>query len=165
MINIVLVEPEIPQNAGNIIRTCSAIGAKLYMVKPLGFKLEDKYFKRAGLDYFSLADFTVVDSFEEIMAANPDAKFYFASTKSQKTYADVNYTDGCFIVFGKESYGLKETLLKAHYDDCIRVPMRSEARSLNLSNTVAIIGYEAMRQQGFNNLQNYGELTGRSENE
>lgn len=165
MINIVLVEPEIPQNAGNIIRTCSAIGAKLYMVKPLGFKLEDKYFKRAGLDYFSLADFTVVDSFEEIMAANPDAKFYFASTKSQKTYADVNYTDGCFIVFGKESYGLKETLLKAHYDDCIRVPMRSEARSLNLSNTVAIIGYEAMRQQGFQNLQNHGELTGRSENE
>ena len=165
MINIVLVEPEIPQNAGNIVRTCAAIGAKLYMVKPLGFKLEDKYFKRAGLDYFSLADFTVVDSFEEIMAANPDAKFYFASTKSQKTYADVNYTDGCFIVFGKESYGLKETLLKAHYDDCIRVPMRSEARSLNLSNTVAIIGYEAMRQQGFSNLQNHGELTGRSENE
>ena len=165
MINIVLVEPEIPQNAGNIIRTCSAIGAKLYMVKPLGFKLEDKYFKRAGLDYFSLADFTVVDTLDEIITANPDAQFYFASTKSKHTYADVEYPDGCFIVFGKESYGLKETLLKAHYDDCIRVPMRSEARSLNLSNTVAIIGYEAMRQQGFHNLQNFGELTGRSGNE
>lgn len=165
MINIVLVEPEIPQNAGNIIRTCSAIGAKLFMVRPLGFKLEDKYFKRAGLDYFSLADFTVVDSLDEIMRENPNARFYFASTKSKNTYIDVEYPDGCFVVFGKESYGLKETILKANYDNCIRVPMRSEARSLNLANTVAIIAYEAMRQQGFKNLQNYGELTGRSENE
>lgn len=165
MINIVLVEPEIPQNAGNIIRTCSAIGAKLYMVKPLGFKLEDKYFKRAGLDYFSLADFTVVDSLKEIMENNKDKQFYFASTKSKHTYAEVKYPDDCFIVFGKESYGIKETLLKAHYDDCIRIPMRSEARSLNLANSVAIVAYEAMRQQNFKNLQNFGELTGRSENE
>lgn len=165
MINIVLVEPEIPQNAGNIIRTCSAIGAKLYMVKPLGFKLEDKYFKRAGLDYFSLADFEVVDSLQEIFENNKDSKFYFASTKSKHTYADVKYEDNCFIVFGKESYGLKETILKAHYDDCIRIPMRKEARSLNLANSVAIVCYEAMRQQNFEGLQNYGELTGRSENE
>ena len=165
MINIVLVEPEIPQNAGNIIRTCSAIGAKLYMVKPLGFKLEDKYFKRAGLDYFSLADFTVVDTLEEIMEQNKDKTFYFASTKSKHTYAEVNYEDGCFIVFGKESYGLKETILKANYDTCIRVPMKSEARSLNLANTVAIVAYEAMRQNNFKDLQNFGELTGRSENE
>ncbi len=165
MINIVLVEPEIPQNAGNIIRTCSAIGAKLYMVKPLGFKLEDKYFKRAGLDYFSLADFTVVDSLEEIMEQNKNNQFYFASTKSKHTYTDVEYPEGCFIVFGKESYGLKETLLKAHYDNCIRIPMRAQARSLNLSNSVAIVAYEAMRQQGFENLQNYGELTGRPESE
>lgn len=165
MINIVLVEPEIPQNAGNIIRTCSAIGAKLYMVKPLGFKLEDKYFKRAGLDYFSLADFTVVDNLDEIMNNNKDKTFYFASTKSKHTYAEVNYEDGCFIVFGKESYGLKETILKANYDNCIRVPMKSEARSLNLANTVAIVAYEAMRQNNFKDLQNFGELTGRSENE
>ena len=165
MINIVLVEPEIPQNAGNIIRTCSAIGAKLYMVKPIGFKLEDKYFKRAGLDYFSLADFTVVDSFDEIMEQNKNSQFYFASTKSKCTYADVKYPNGCFIVFGKESYGLKETILKEHYNNCIRIPMRSEARSLNLSNSVAIVAYEAMRQQGFENLQNYGELTGRPESE
>ena len=163
MINIVLVEPEIPQNAGNIIRTCSAIHAKLYMVKPLGFKLEDKYFKRAGLDYFSLADFTVVDSFKEILEANKDSAFYYASTKSSKTYVDVEYPDGCFIVFGKESYGLSETILKHNYDRCIRIPMVSGARSLNLSNSVAIIAYEAMRQQGFENLQNHGMLTGRIE--
>lgn len=163
MINIVLVEPEIPQNAGNIIRTCSAIGAKLYMVKPLGFKLEDKYFKRAGLDYFSLADFTVVDSLDEIMKQNAGATFYFASTKSKHTCADVKYEDGCFIVFGKESYGLKETLLKKHYENCIRIPMIKEARSLNLSNSVAIIAYEAMKQQGFDKLQNTGNLTGRKE--
>jgi tRNA (cytidine/uridine-2'-O-)-methyltransferase len=110
-----------------------------------------------------LSNIKVVDSLDEIMQANKDKVFYFASTKSKKTYADVSYPDGAFVVFGKESYGLKETLLKAHYDDCIRVPMIEGARSLNLSNTVAIITYEALRQQGFKGLQNYGELTGRSE--
>jgi tRNA (cytidine/uridine-2'-O-)-methyltransferase len=163
MINIVLVEPEIPQNTGNIVRTCAATGSKLFLVRPLGFALDDKKYKRAGLDYFPLSSITVVDSFDEILSANADKQFYFASTKSQKTYADVKYPDGCFVVFGKESYGLREDLLKEHYDDCIRVPMKSDARSLNLSNTVAIITYEAMRQQGFPGLQNYGELTGRSE--
>jgi len=163
MINIVLVEPEIPQNAGNIVRTCAATGSKLYMVKPLGFTLDDKHYKRAGLDYFPLSNITIVDSFDEIYNSNRNATFYFASTKSKKTYADVDYPDGCFVVFGKESYGLREDLLKAHYDNCIRVPMKSDARSLNLSNTVAIITYEAMRQQNFNDLQNFGELTGRSE--
>ena len=103
------------------------------------------------------------DDFDEILKANPNATFYFASTKSKKTYADVQYPDGCFVVFGKESYGLREDLLKEHYDNCIRVPMKSDARSLNLSNTVAIIAYEAMRQQNFEGLQNYGELTGRRE--
>lgn len=165
MINIVLVEPEIPQNAGNIVRTCAGTGCNLYMVRPLGFELDDKHYKRAGLDYFPLSNIKVVDSFEEIMDANPNATFYFASTKSKKTYADVKYKDGDFVVFGKESYGLKETLLKKYYDNCIRVPMIEGARSLNLSNTVAIITYEALRQQGFNGLQNTGELTGRSENE
>ncbi len=163
MINIVLVEPEIPQNTGNIVRTCAGTGCKLFLVKPLGFELDDKRYKRAGLDYFPLSSITIVDSIEDIFNANPNGIFYFASTKSKKTYADVKYPDGCFVVFGKESYGLREDLLKAHYDNCIRVPMKSDARSLNLSNTVAIITYEAMRQQNFAGLQNEGELTGRSE--
>ena len=163
MINIVLVEPESPQNAGNIVRTCAATGSNLYMVRPLGFELDDKKYKRAGLDYFPLSNIKLVDSIEEILNANPDKIFYFASTKSKKTYAEVEYPDGCFVVFGKESYGLREDLLKAHYDNCIRVPMKSEARSLNLSNTVAIITYEALRQQNFPNLENFGELTGRKE--
>ena len=165
MINIVLVEPEIPQNAGNIVRTVAALEANLYMVKPLGFILDDKHFKRAGMDYRDFARVQVVDTFKEILDANPDAEFYYASTKSKKTYAEVNYPDGCFIVFGKESYGLSETILKNNYDKCIRIPMSEKARSLNLSNSVAIIAYEAMRQQNFAGLQNFGELTGRSEND
>lgn len=165
MVNIVLVEPEIPQNAGNIVRTCAAIGAKLYMVKPLGFIMDDKHFKRAGMDYLDFANVSVVDSFQEILDANKDANFYYASTKSQKTYCEVNYPDGCFIVFGKESYGLSENILKHNYDKCVRIPMDSKARSLNLSNSVAIIAYEAMRQQNFESLQELGELTGRPEND
>lgn len=159
--NIVLVEPEIPQNAGNIIRTCMATNTKLYMVKPLGFVLDDKHFKRAGMDYLKQADFTVIDSFEELYKQNKDKKFFFASTKSKHTYAEVTYPEDCFIVFGKESFGLKESLLKAHYEDCIRIPMVEDARSLNLSNSVAIILYEALRQNKFNTLSNFGELTGR----
>ena len=165
MINIVLVEPEIPQNAGNIVRTCAALEANLFMIEPLGFILDDKHFKRAGMDYRDFAKVTVLKSFQELLDANPDAKFFYASTKSQKTYAEVNYPDGCFIVFGKESYGLSETILKNNYDRCVRIPMSSKARSLNLSNSVAIIAYEAMRQQNFAGLQNFGELTGRSEND
>jgi tRNA (cytidine/uridine-2'-O-)-methyltransferase len=165
MINIVLVEPEIPQNAGNIVRTCAAIGAKLYMVKPLGFILDDKYFKRAGMDYRDFADVSVVDDLNELIQKNSDKQFYFASTKSQKKYTDVPYPDNCFIVFGKESYGLSENLLKHNYDKCIRIPMDKRARSLNLSNSVAIIAYEAMRQQNFDSLQESGNLTGRIEND
>lgn len=161
MINIVLIEPEIPQNAGNIVRTCSAIGAKLYMVKPLGFELNDKYFKRAGLDYFQLACMEVIDDFNKLYEDNKDQQFYFASTKSEKIYTEVNYPENCFIVFGKESFGIRESLLKKHYKDCIRIPMKKEARSLNLSNSVSIIAYEAMRQQNFSGLKEYGELTGR----
>lgn len=163
MITIVLIEPEIPQNAGNIVRTCSATNSRLIMVKPLGFEMSDKYFKRAGLDYFQFANVSVVDSFDEVIEKNKDKKFFFASTKSKHTYAEVTYPDDCFIVFGKESYGIKETILKEHYDDCIRIPMIEKARSLNLSNSVAIVLYEALRQNNFNNLKNYGELTGRSE--
>lgn len=163
MINIVLVEPEIPQNAGNIIRTCAVTGCKLYMVKPLGFEMDDKHYKRAGLDYFPLSNIVIVDSIDEIFKQNPDGLFYFASTKSKHTYADVKYPDNCFVVFGKESYGLREDLLKAHYDNCIRIPMKAGARSLNLSNSVAIIAYEALRQQGFPGLLGEGKLTGRKE--
>ena len=165
MINIVLVEPEIPQNAGNIVRTCAAIEANLYMVKPLGFILDDKHFKRAGMDYRDFANVQVVNSFQELLDANKDAIFYYASTKSKHTHTEVNYPDGCFIVFGKESYGLSETILKNNYDNCVRIPMSEKARSLNLSNSVAIIAYEAMRQQDFPTLKNFGELTGRSEND
>ena len=165
MINIVLVEPEIPQNAGNIVRTCAAIGAKLYMVKPLGFILDDKHFKRAEMDYKDFANVSVVDSFQEILDANKNALFYYASTKSKHIYSKVTYPDGCFIVFGKESYGLSENILKHNYDRCVRIPMDEKARSLNLSNSVAIIAYEAMRQQNFAGLKNDGELTGRPEND
>lgn len=165
MINIVLVEPEIPQNAGNIVRTCAAIEANLYMVKPLGFILDDKHFKRAGMDYRDFANVQVVDSFQEILDNNKNATFYYASTKSKHTHTEVNYPDGCFIVFGKESYGLSETILKNNYDNCVRIPMSAKARSLNLSNSVAIIAYEAMRQQNFAGLKNDGELTGRPEND
>ena len=165
MINIVLVEPEIPQNAGNIVRTCAAIGATLYLVEPLGFILDDKHFKRAGMDYRDFANVKVVKSFNEILENNPNAQFFYASTKSQKIHTEVNYQDGCFIVFGKESYGLSETILKNNYDKCIRIPMSEKARSLNLSNSVAIIAYEAMRQLNFAGLQNFGELTGRPEND
>lgn len=161
MLNIVLVEPEIPQNAGNILRTAMATNSKVYFVKPLGFELDDKHFKRAGMDYLLKADFTVVDSFEEILKNNKDKQFFFASTKAKHRYDEVSYPNDCFIVFGKESFGLRESLLKEHYDECVRIPMEKTARSLNLSNSVAIIVFEALRQNGFKNLKTDGELTGR----
>lgn len=163
MITIVLVEPEIPQNTGNIIRTCAATGAHLVLVRPLGFEMDDKLLKRAGLDYHEYATVEIVDSFDEVLAKNPNKQFFFASTKSAKTYAEASYPKDCFIVFGKESYGLKETLLKEHYENCIRIPMREGIRSLNLSNSVAIVVYEALRQQGFDGFQTKGVLTGRKE--
>ena len=161
--NIVLIEPEIPQNAGNIVRTCAITGVNLYMVKPLGFEVSDKHFKRAGLDYRDFANVKIVDNFEDLYNENKDKTFYFASTKSAKTHCDVSYPEDCFIVFGKESYGIKESILKQHYDNCIRIPMLENRRSLNLSNSVAIIVYEALRQQGFKSLEKIGYLTGRPE--
>ena len=163
MINIVLIEPEIPQNAGNVMRSCAATGSKLYLVKPLGFDMSDKYYKRAGLDYHDLANVEVLDNFDELFENNKDKVFYFASTKSPQSYCDVQYPDGCFIVFGKESYGIKESILKAHYDSCIRIPMREGIRSLNLATSVGIILFEGLRQQGFVGLENQGHLTGRKE--
>ena len=161
MIHIVLVEPEIPQNTGNIARTCAATGSELHLVKPLGYSLEDKYLKRAGLDYWPLVKVHVHENFAELLAA--DAPFFYASTKALRSYAQAEYPRDVFLVFGRESRGLPENLLERVYDRCIRIPMIEGARSLNLSNSVAIVTYEALRQHGFEHLLDHGALTGRDE--
>lgn len=158
-LNIALVEPEIPQNTGNIARTCAAIGATLHLVKPLGFSIDDKHVKRAGLDYWHLLDIKVYENINEFLEINKDAKMYFATTKADKTYCDVSYEPDAFIVFGKETKGLSEDLLYERMETAVRIPMINDARSLNLSNSVAIIAYEAMRQNSFNQLKNTGKLT------
>ena len=160
---IVLYNPEIPQNTGNIARTCAATGTDLYLIQPLGFRLEDKYLKRAGLDYFSLVNIRVMPSFERFMEEFPDANYPFATTKAPRSYAEVRYGPEDVLVFGRETKGLPESLLSRVYDRCIRIPMRAEARSLNLSNSVAIVLYEALRQQDFANLSAEGHLTGRDD--
>lgn len=149
MFNIVLVEPEIPQNTGNIVRTCAATGCRLHLVRPLGFEVSDKYLKRAGLDYWHFVDITYYDSTDELFEKNPDGRFYFFSTKAAKTHSDVQYKEGDFLVFGKETKGLPESLLAEHYKNAVRIPMIGDIRSLNLSNSVAIAVYEAWRQTGF----------------
>ncbi len=158
MFNIVLVEPEIPQNAGNIARTCAATGAKMHIVKPMGFEIDDKKLKRAGLDYWHLLGIQYYENLDEFFEKNKGGKFYFSTTKARHTYADVKFCDGDYILFGKETKGLPEQLLHDNKDTCIRIPMISEARSLNLSNAVAIVVYEALRQTGFEKLQDLGEL-------
>lgn len=158
-INIVLVEPEIPQNAGNIVRTCAAIGAHLHMVKPLGFSVEDKYLKRAGLDYWEDVNIKYYNNFNELRDNYKDNTFFYATTKAQNSYADVRYPEDCFIVFGKETAGLPEELLAKNKEWCIRIPMKTDIRSLNLSNSVAIIVYEALRQNNFMDLNPKGKLT------
>ncbi|WP_270505774.1 tRNA (uridine(34)/cytosine(34)/5-carboxymethylaminomethyluridine(34)-2'-O)-methyltransferase TrmL [Paraclostridium sordellii] len=154
-LNIVLVEPEIPQNTGNIIRSCAATGTKLHLVRPLGFSMEDKYLKRAGLDYWDLVDIQYYDSFDEVREQNPDAKFFYSTTKAKQTHSDVEYEDNSFIVFGKETKGLPESLIMENLDTAIRIPMVDieKARSLNLSNSVAIVLFEALRQIGYLNLR------------
>ena len=149
MFHIVLVEPEIPQNTGNIARTCAVTGAKLHLVRPLGFSVEDKQLKRAGLDYWHELDITYHDSFAEVEAAYPEARFFLLSTHASKSYADVSYRDGDFLVFGKETAGLGKELLTRRSEDAVRIPMRDGLRSLNLSNSAAIVLYEALRQAGF----------------
>jgi len=163
--NIVLVYPEIPQNTGNIARTCAATGAKLHLVRPLGFSLDDKYMKRAGLDYWHMMELQVYDSLEEFFAAHPGAVMHFASTKAPRSYTEAVYGPEDFLVFGQETRGLPENLLERVYDRCVRIPMRPEARSLNLSNSVAVVLYEALRQQEFPGLSAQGGLTGRTEQE
>lgn len=157
-INIVLVEPEIPQNTGNIARTCAATGAALHLVGPLGFSIDDKYLKRAGLDYWKYVDLKYYNNLREFFDLNKRANFIFCTTKAQKSYHEINYDDNCFLLFGKETKGLPEALLKTNYEKCIRVPMLDHIRSLNLSNSVAIILYEALRQNGFENMQLKGHL-------
>lgn len=164
-LNIVLVNPEIPQNTGNIARTCAATGAVLHLIEPLGFSLSDKYLKRAGLDYWRLMTYHVWPDMEAFLAANPHARMHFASTKAPRGYHEAHYQDGDFLVFGCETRGLPENLLERVYDRCVRIPMRSEARSLNLSNSAAIVLYEALRQLSFPDLCSEGALTGREESD
>ena len=163
LLNIVLVNPEIPQNTGNIARTCAATGAMLHLVEPLGFSLSDKYLKRAGLDYWHLMEYRTYPGMEAFLAAHPGARMHFASTKAPRSYAQAQYRDGDFLFFGRESRGLPEELLEKRYDDCVRIPMRPEARSLNLSNAVAVVLYEGLRQLDFPGLKAQGALTGREE--
>lgn len=151
--HIVLVEPEIPGNAGNIARLCAATGCELHLVKPLGFSVEDKYLKRAGLDYWHLVKVHYYENFAEVAALYAGHNFYFNTTKAHKSYNQIQYTLEDLLVFGKETAGLPETLLKDNMDYCVRIPMIHEARSLNLSNAVAIVTYEALRQQGFPGLE------------
>ena len=153
---IVLVEPEIPGNTGNIARLCAANHMTLHLVKPLGFEISDKHLKRAGLDYWHLVDVQVHENLQEVFDKYPDRRYFYATTKAKHTHADIVYQPGDMLVFGKETKGLPEELIAANEDTCIRIPMVDEARSLNLSNAVAIIAYEAMRQLGFPDLKEIG---------
>lgn len=167
-LHIVLVEPEIPANTGNISRTCSVIGAPLHLVHPLGFDISDKQVKRAGLDYWDELELFEYNSFEEVKSAYPKGEFFYCTTKAKNTYSDADYKkyeDGdVFLVFGKETKGLPEELLAKNYDNCIRIPMKENKRSLNLSNSAAIIAYEVLRQTEFENLKREGELNDSNSN-
>lgn len=160
MFNIVLVEPEIPQNTGNIVRTCAATGCKLHLIKPLGFSVEDKYLKRAGLDYWHAAEIFYYESIKELLNRHTNSNFYFFSTKAAKLYTDVAYQADDFFVFGKETKGLDEGLLQANLERTVRLPMLDEIRSLNLSNTVAIAVYEGWRQLSFHQGCLFGKFKG-----
>ena len=158
MFHVVLVEPEIPQNAGNIARTCAATGCILNLVRPLGFEISDKYLRRAGLDYWHLVDVRVHESLAAFLAEYPDAQMHLFTTKAPRAYTEAVYREGDFLVFGKETRGLEEEFLLEHEDACVRIPMREEARSLNLSNSVAIAVYEGLRQNEFGALGRAGLL-------
>lgn len=149
MLNVVLVEPEIPQNTGNIARTCACTNTRLHLVRPFGFDISEKSLKRAGLDYWDKVDIVYYDNLAEFFEKNAGGKFYYSTTKAKQSYTDVSYPDGCFILFGKETKGLPEDLIYAGFDRAVRIPMYGALRSLNLSNSVAIILYEALRQNDF----------------
>lgn len=158
MLNIVLHEPEMPANTGNIGRTCVAAGARLHLIEPMGFKVNEKSVKRAGLDYWDKLDVTIYDDYNDFLEKNPGIKIYMATTKAHQTYTEVSYEDDCYIMFGKESAGIPEEILVEHEKDCIRIPMIGDIRSLNLSNSVAIVLYEALRQNNFANMNREGHL-------
>lgn len=158
-LNIVLYEPEIPANTGNIGRTCVATGTRLHLIEPLGFQLTEKAVKRAGMDYWHELDVTRYIDYHDFLEKNPNAKIYMATTKGRRVYTEVSYEPDCFLMFGKESAGIPEEILKAHPAEAVRIPMLGETRSLNLSNAAAIVLYEALRQNGFAQMKLQGELT------
>ncbi|MDD7025124.1 MAG: tRNA (cytidine(34)-2'-O)-methyltransferase [Lachnospiraceae bacterium] len=158
-LNIVLYEPEIPQNTGNIGRTCVATGSRLHLIEPLGFKLSEKALKRAGMDYWEDLDVTTYINYEDFLERNPGARIYMASTKAPNLYTEVDYEPDCYIMFGKESGGIPEEILLEHQEDAIRIPMLNDIRSLNLANSVAIVLYEALRHNHFDHMQLAGQLT------
>lgn len=158
-LNIVLVEPQIPQNTGNVARTCAATGARLHLVEPMGFHVDDKKLKRAGLDYWHLLDITYYEDLDDFFEKNRDGSFFYFSTKARRVHSDMTYPDNSYLVFGREDAGLPEELLKNNEQSCVRLPMREEARSLNLSNTVAVGVFEVLRQWGYPELKNHGQLT------
>ena len=158
-LNIVLFEPEIPANTGNIGRTCVATGTKLHLIEPLGFRLDEKKIRRAGMDYWKDLDVTTYINFQEFLDKNPGAKIYMATTKGKNVYTEVSYEPDCYIMFGKESAGIPEEILAHNRDRCVRIPMIGETRSLNLSNSVAVVLYEALRQNHFDHMKLQGQLT------
>lgn len=158
-LNVVLVEPQIPQNTGNISRTCAVTGAKLHLVKPLGFEVSDKHLKRAGLDYWDKLDITYYDGLDDFFERTKGGVYYYFTTKGRKVYSDAEYEDNCYLIFGREDKGLPEELLHDNKDSCVRIPMRPELRSLNLSNSVAIAVYETLRQWDYLDLSREGKLT------
>ena len=157
-INIVLLEPEIPANTGNIGRTCVATGSRLHLIEPLGFRLNEKALKRAGMDYWKDLDVTTYINYEDFLEKNPGAKIYMATTKGQHVYSDVKFEPDCYSMFGKESAGIPEEILLKHPNEAIRIPMMGETRSLNLANSVSIVLYEALRQNGFAQMKMEGQL-------
>ena len=158
MLNIVLFEPEIPANTGNIGRTCVATNTRLHLIEPLGFRLNEKNLKRAGMDYWNDLDVTTYINYEDFLEKNPNAKIYMATTKAKNVYTDVKYEPDCYIMFGKESAGIPEEILVDHPDECVRIPMVGDIRSLNLGNSVAVVLYEALRQNNFEGMSMEGEL-------
>lgn len=158
MLNIVLVEPEIPQNCGNIARTCAATGCRLHLIRPLGFDTSEKAVRRAGLDYWNLVEVVEYENLADFFSRNTVQQMWCLSTKAPRCYTEASYQEGCYLFFGKETKGLPEEFLEEHYDQCVRIPMRPEARSLNLSNAVAITVFEALRQLSFPHLQDFGKM-------
>ena len=158
MLNIVLVEPEIPQNCGNIARTCAATGSRLHLIRPLGFDISERAVRRAGLDYWHMEEVLDYENLDDFFSRNRVEEMWCLSTKAPRSYTQAQYHDGCYLFFGKETRGLPEEFLAAHYDSCVRIPMRADARSLNLSNAVAVTVYEALRQLSFPNLKDFGKM-------